>query len=84
MQVAANITQATAEKQAQLAKELMASKTLNEMAETQNKIAQSQFNDFMANSTKLSEMSVKLLTEASEPINKQMNKAMNQAQKKAA
>ena len=84
VQTATKLAQTNAEKQAQFTKELMASKTLNEMAETQNKIAQAHFNAFVANSTKLSELSAKLLTEASEPINKQMTKTINAAQKKAA
>ncbi len=84
MKTAAALTQTAAEKQAQFAKEVMSSKTLNEFAEAQNKVAQNSFNELMVNTTKLSEMSVKLLSEASEPINKVMTKTITTAQKQAA
>ena len=73
------MAQDAAEKQAQFVKEAMAVKNLNEFTDVQNKIAQANFDDFMANATKISEMSTKLLTEASEPINKQVNKATKKA-----
>ena len=84
MKVAANISQDVAEKQAEFAKQLMSSKTLNEFTETQNKIAQANFDQFMAGATKLSEMSVKVLSEGSEPINSQLNKTMQKANKAMA
>ena len=83
MKTAASLTQTAAEKQAQLAKDLMTCKSLNEFAEKQNKVAQASFDDLMANSTKLSEMSVKLLNDASAPLNAQMTKAMSAAKKAA-
>lgn len=84
MKVAANISQNAAEKQTEFAKQLMSSKTLNEFAETQNKIAQANFDQFMAGATKLSEMSVKVLSDGSEPINSQLNKTMQKANKAMA
>ena len=78
------MTQTAVEKQAEFTKQLMSSKTLNEYAEAQNKIAQANFDEFMAGATKLSEMSVKVLSEASEPLNSQMNKAVQQANKAMA
>ena len=81
---AASMTQTAVEKQAEFTKQLMSSKTLNEYAEAQNKIAQANFDEFMAGATKLSEMSVKVLSEASEPLNSQMNKAVQQANKAMA
>lgn len=84
IKTAANLSQDAAEKQAEYAKQLMASKTLNEFAETQNKIAQANFDQFMAGATKLSEMSVKVLSDGSEPINAQVNKAMQKANKTMA
>ncbi len=78
------MTQSAAEKQAELAKTALSSKTINEFAETQSKMAQASFDDFVQNTTKISEMSVKLMTEAAEPLNAQMNKAMNKANKKMA
>ncbi|MCB1532041.1 MAG: phasin family protein [Alphaproteobacteria bacterium] len=68
------LAQDSAQKQTQYMKEVLGVKTLNEFTETQNKIAQANFDDFMSNATKISEMSVKLLTEASEPINEQVAK----------
>ena len=78
------MAQSAAEKQAAYAKEAMSSKTVNEWAELQSKVAQTSFDDFMEGATKLSEMAVKTLTEASEPVNEQMTKAVNAAQKAAA
>ena len=83
VKTAASLTQTAAEKQAEFAKELMGSKTLNELAETQNKIVQANFDQFMSNATKLSEMSVKVMNEASEPLNAQATKAMKKANKAA-
>lgn len=74
------MAQSAAEKQAEFAKQAMSSKTLNEFSELQNKMAQTSFDDFMAGATKLSEMAVKTLTDASEPVNEQMTKAMNNVQ----
>ena len=84
MKTAASMSQTAAEKQAEYAKQLMGSKTLNEYAEAQNKIAQANFDQFMAGATKLSEMSAKVLSEASEPINTQVTKAVQKANKAMA
>lgn len=84
MKTAAGMTQGVAEKQAEYAKQLMSSKTLNEYTETQNKIAQFSFDQFMSDATKLSEMSVKVMNEASEPLNTQMAKTMTKANKAMA
>lgn len=79
MGAVASIAQSSAEKQAKFAKEAMSSKTINEFAEIQNKIAQTSFDDFMSSFTKLSEMSVKVLTEGAEPMNAQIVKAIQRA-----
>lgn len=68
--------QTAAEKQASYAKEALSCKTLNEFAEVQNKIAQANFDDFMSGVTQLSELSAKVLTESSEPLNDQIGKAV--------
>lgn len=73
------LSQSAAEKQAQFINQAMSSKTLNEWAETQNKIAQASLDDLMSAATKLSEMSVKLMTESAEPINEQMGKSIRKA-----
>ena len=67
-----------------LGKEAMSSKTINEFAEVQNKIAQSNFDDFMAGATKLTEISTKLITESAEPVNAQIGKAIKKASESMA
>ncbi len=79
-----SLAQSSAEKQSQFIKEAMTTKSLNEWADIQNKIAQANFDDFMEGATKISELSAKLLTEASEPINSQVTKGVNKATKAAA
>ena len=74
-----SIAQTTAEKQGQLVKEALSTKSLNEWADIQNRIAQTSFDDAIAAATKLSEMSVKVLTQGSEPINNQLTKGMKKA-----
>ncbi len=79
MRESAAIAQTSAEKQAQFIKQAMSTKTLNEWAEVQNKMAQANFDDFMEGATKISELSVKLLTESFEPFSSQMNEVMKKA-----
>lgn len=83
MRTSMEMSQTAAEKQASYAKEAMSCKTLNEFTEMQNKIAQSNFDDFMSSMTKLSEMSTKIITETAEPINEQMTKAAEKVTKAA-
>lgn len=73
------IAQNAGEKSANATKTLMSCKTLNELTEAQTKLAQSSFDDFMSNATRLSEMSVKLATECFSPINDQMGRSMKKA-----
>lgn len=70
------LSQSAAEKQAAFAKEAMSCKTLNEFTEIQNKVAKSNFDDFMTGFTKLSEISTKVLTEGAEPLSEQVNKTV--------
>ncbi len=79
MKTCMEMMQDSTEKSTEAMKSMMACKTLNEYTEAQNKIAQASFDDFMAGATKLSEMSVKICTEACEPLNDQMTKAMKKA-----
>lgn len=74
-----NIAQASAKKQAKFVKEALGSKTINEFAEVQNKIIQDNFDEFMANTTKLSELSIKVALETSEPLNEQINKLIQKS-----
>lgn len=73
------MAQNCSERQSRLIREAMTSKSLNEWTEVQNKLAQATFDDFMTGTTRLSEMGVKMLSEAAEPINNQFTKAMNKA-----
>lgn len=76
MRTAMSLAQTSAEKQSKYAKEAMSSKTLNEWAEVQSKIAQSNFDDFMSGATKISEQYVKVLSTCTEPVNAQASKAV--------
>lgn len=67
------------EKNADVWKSLMACKTINEFAETQNRIAQGAFEDAMSATAQMSEMSVKMMMDAFEPLNKQVSEAMKKA-----
>ena len=71
-----NFAQASAEKQMQLAKDAMTSKTINECVDAQNKLAQASFDDFMSGTTKITELGVKVFSEAVEPINDQIQKSV--------
>ncbi len=76
MKTYTSLIQDSVEKNSEAVKSLMSCKTLNELTETQTRLAQDSFDNFISNATKLSEMSVKLATEAFEPINSQMGKSM--------
>lgn len=73
------IAQDAGEKSASATKTVLACKTLNELTEVQSKLAQSSFDNFLSNATKLSEMSVKVCTDCFAPINDQVGKAMKKA-----
>jgi phasin family protein len=79
MKTCMEIAQNAGEKSASATKSVMACKTLNEFTEVQTKLAQASFDEFMSNATKLSELSVKVCTDAAAPINDQMGKAIKKA-----
>ncbi len=79
MKTLSEVVQESAQRNAEAMKSMMAVRTLNEFAEAQNKLAQQNFDDMMSVMTKMSEMTIKLCTEAFEPINSQMTKTMNSA-----
>ena len=79
MRISMNLAQDASSKQTQYLKDAMGSKTFNEWAEVQNKIAQSNFNDFVAGATKISDLGAKTLSEAIEPINTQVSKTVEKA-----
>lgn len=74
-----SLAQDTAAKNSEAFKTLLACKNLNELTEVQNKLAQESFDGFMAGATKISELSVKLATDALEPINDQVSKTIRKA-----
>ncbi|MFK7839854.1 MAG: phasin family protein [Bdellovibrionales bacterium] len=76
---AMSFAQSSAEKQVQLAKQAMTCKTINEFSDAQNKLAQTSFDDFMSGTTKITELGVKVLSEAIEPINEQVQKSVQKA-----
>lgn len=65
------------EKSAEMVQSLTSCKSATEFAETQNRIFQESLEDVMAATTRISEMSVKMMMDAFEPLNKQMTEAMN-------
>jgi len=79
MKTCVSQAQSTSEKNANIWQSLMGCKTVNEWAEAHNKIAQESFEDAMSVSAQVSEMSVKCIMDAIEPINKQMSTAMKKA-----
>ena len=80
----AAIVQSSTERNSAAMKDLMSCKTLNELTEAQNRIAQENFEEMMTASTKLSEMAIKLTTEAFEPINDQVSKSIKKASQSMA
>jgi phasin family protein len=79
MKTITSVVQESSQRNAEAIKAMMACKTLNELTEAQNKMAQQNFEDMMSTMTKMSEMTIKLCKEAMEPMNAQMTKAMNGA-----
>jgi len=84
MRTMMSLAQSAAERQGKFVKEALNSKTLNEWTEVQNKIAQTNFDEFMSSATKMTEMSVKVLNDSVEPINAQMTKGIQKATKSMA
>lgn len=84
MKTIMQVAQESSQRNAEAMKAMMACRTMNEFAEAQNKMAQQNFDDAMSTMTKLSEMTIKLCTEALEPINGQMTKAMSGAMASAS
>lgn len=79
MKTCMSMAQGAAERNSQAMKGLLNCRTLNDITEAQNKIAQQNFDDMMKGAKKVSEMSVKITTEALEPINDQFSKSVKKA-----
>lgn len=84
MKACVSQAQSTSEKNANLWQSLMGCKTVNEWAEAQNKLAQESFEDVLNVTAQVSEMSVKCIMDAAEPINKQWSTAMKKANEQMA
>jgi phasin family protein len=79
MNFCTQMAQESSEKQAQMMKSMMQCKTMSDWTEFQSKCAQNSFEDMMQAMTKFTEMTIKVTSEAMEPINDQMTKAMKKA-----
>lgn len=79
MKTMMSMAQENTERSSSAWKSLMAAKTVSELSEAQSKLAQQGFEDAMAAATKISEMTIKLCTEALEPINDQVTKTVKKA-----
>jgi phasin family protein len=79
MKTCMTLAQESADRNSESVKTLMACKTVNELMEAQNKLAQQNFDDIMSAATKLSEISIKVSNEVLEPINEQVTKSMKKA-----
>lgn len=80
----AGLAQESMEKNTEAMKSLLACRTLNELTETQTRVAQESFDDFVKGATKLSEVSVKIVTDSFDPISAQFSKTMGKAMKKGS
>ncbi|MCK5373716.1 MAG: phasin family protein [Alphaproteobacteria bacterium] len=81
VETAMSLIQSSTDKQAKFVKQAISSKNVNELTEIQSKIAQENFDDFVAGLTKISEMSVKVLSDSSEPLNSELSKVVKKATK---
>ena len=73
-----------ADANAETAKALMTAKTLNEVVEIQSEFARSSFDSFVNEGGKLSELGVKVATEAFEPVQAHMNSTVERMVKPLA
>jgi hypothetical protein len=79
MKTTMDMLQEATKKRADFMQETMRCKTMTEWANTTNKAAQTSYDDFVSGTTKLTEVTVKTLTDASEPISEQISKAIQKA-----
>ena len=78
------ITQASAEAGVKATKAMLGAGSAKEMVEIQGEFARTSFDNFLSESTRLSEMSVKVANEAFEPLQKQLNTSFEKAFKAPA
>jgi phasin family protein len=79
MQACVSVAQQSSEYNAKAMKTLMGCKTVTDFTDAQSNIAKQGFENFVATSTQLTELSVKLCTEAFQPINDQVSKTVKKA-----
>lgn len=84
MKAMVNLAQGTAERHSRAFKTLLGCRTVTELTETQNRLAQESFDDFMGGMTKLSEITVRVATDAFEPLNEQLGKSLRKATESVA
>jgi len=80
----AGFTQSSLEIGAQAGQALLGVKTLRDLVEVQSEFARNAFDHFVAGTSKISDMTVKVANEAIEPISQRMNEAIDKASKKFA
>ncbi|MDW3207069.1 MAG: phasin family protein [Alphaproteobacteria bacterium] len=76
--------QSQAESNVNAAKALMSAKTINDVVEIQSDLARTQFDAFVAEGTKVSEMSLKVANETVEPIQARFNVVVEKMMKPVA
>lgn len=79
VEAATSLIQNSTEKQTKYVKQAMSSKNINDLADIQGKMLQETLDDLMAGLTKISELSIKVLSDSSEPLNAELNKAVKKA-----
>ncbi len=79
-----SFAQDTAERGAEVAKEIMKAKTVQDVISVQTDFAKKRFDQVVADSTKMSELSVKVATETMQPLQKQFDSAVSTLVKPAA
>jgi len=78
------LAQTSAEKSAEGVKALLGCKTIYELTETQNKLAQDSFESYVSNVTNLSELTMKVATDSFEPLNATITKTVKKATESVA
>ncbi|MES2728949.1 MAG: phasin family protein [Pseudomonadota bacterium] len=66
-------------RQTEAFKTLMSCKTINELTEAQNQLAQRAYDGLVTSATRLSEISTKVATDSLQPLNEQVAKTMKKA-----
>ena len=79
-----SFAQASAERGAEAAKAMMKAKTLQDVIDVHTDFAKQRFDQMVAEGTKLSELSVKVATDAMQPLQKQFDTAVSTLTKPAA